>query len=106
MGWLVPVFLGVGTKVQAGSLNPHSPISWAGSTSLGWPGAFPLSFSFLSPALRTHLERSASLGDYVGRENTPARWPYLTLPTQGPDFRVLSKQRSDVCSEVTSGSRE
>ena len=29
MGWLIPVLLGVGTRVQAGSLNPHSPISRA-----------------------------------------------------------------------------
>lgn len=103
MGWLIPVFLGVGTKVQAGSLNPHSSISRA---QLLGREHLPRLAWHLPPELQLPVSSSASLGDYVGRENTPAGWPYLILPTQGPDFRVLSKQRSDVGSEVTSGSRE
>lgn len=49
----------------------------------------------------------------MGRGNTLDWWPYLKLPTQGPDFRVLNKQKPGVIGcphaprfEVASWSRE
>lgn len=55
---------------------------------MAWlPDLFTQSLCILPPAM-------GAIG--AGPENTLARWPYPKFPSQGPDFRMLSKQRSGV----------
>lgn len=95
MGLLIPVLLWTRIKgpgvvwdsepsqpclLDTASSSPRGLMAWL-------PDLFPEGLCILLPAVGRIGARP---------ENTLARWPYPKFPSQGPDFRVLSKQRSGV----------
>lgn len=95
MGLLIPVLLRTRTKGPGVGWvsEPSQPCllgtasSSPGGLMARLPDLFPQSLCVLPPTMG---------GIGAGPENTLARWPYPNFPSQGPDFRVLSKQRSGV----------